>query len=90
VLPAVRPGMAVLALLTFMLNWNEFLWPLLILDASNPTVQVAIGQLQQSNYSADYALLFTGTLVSILPLVVIFVVFGKQIIAGIMDGAIKG
>jgi cellobiose transport system permease protein len=89
VLPAVRPGMAVLALLTFMLNWNEFLWPLLILDANNPTVQVAIRQLQQSNYSADYAMLFTGTLISIVPLVVIFVAFGKQIVGGIMEGAIK-
>lgn len=90
VLPAVRPGMAVLALLTFMLNWNEFLWPLLVLDAGNPTVQVAIRQLQQSNYSADYSMLFTGTLLSIVPLAVIFVVFGKQIIGGIMEGAVKG
>lgn len=89
VLPAVRPGMAVLALLTFMLNWNEFLWPLLILDANNPTVQVAIRQLQQSNYSADFAMLFTGTLISIIPLVVIFVAFGKQIMGGIMEGAVK-
>jgi cellobiose transport system permease protein len=89
VLPAVRPGMAVLALLTFMLNWNEFLWPLLILDANNPTVQVAIRQLQQSNYSADYALLFTGTLISIVPLVLIFIAFGKQIVGGIMEGAIR-
>ncbi|HEY8450774.1 MAG TPA: carbohydrate ABC transporter permease [Natronosporangium sp.] len=89
VLPALRPGMAVLALLTFMLNWNEFLWPLLVLDADNPTVQVAIRQLQQSNYSADFAMLFTGTLISILPLVVIFVAFGKQIIGGIMEGAVR-
>lgn len=89
VLPAVRPGMAVLALLTFMLNWNEFLWPLLVLDANNPTVQVAIRQLQQSNYSADYSLLFTGTLISIVPLVVIFVAFGRQIVGGIMEGAVK-
>lgn len=89
VLPAVRPGMAVLALLTFMLNWNEFLWPLLVLDAGNPTVQVAIRQLQQSNYSADFALLFTGTLISIVPLVLIFIVFGRQIVGGIMEGAIK-
>ena len=89
VLPAVRPGMSVLALLTFMLNWNEFLWPLLILDADNPTVQVAIRQLQQSNYSADYALLFTGTLISILPLAIVFVLFGKQIVGGIMEGAIR-
>jgi cellobiose transport system permease protein len=89
VLPAVRPGMAVLALLTFMLNWNEFLWPLLVLDANNPTVQVAIRQLQQSNYSADYSMLFTGTLISIVPLVVIFVAFGRQIVGGIMEGAVK-
>lgn len=89
VLPAVRPGMAVLALLTFMLNWNEILWPLLILDANNPTVQVAIRQLQQSNYSADFAMLFTGTLLSILPLVIIFVAFGRQIVGGIMEGSVK-
>lgn len=89
VLPAVRPGMSVLALLMFMLNWNEFLWPLLILDANNPTVQVAIRQLSQSNYSADYSMLFTGTLISILPLVVIFGAFGKQIIGGIMEGSVK-
>jgi cellobiose transport system permease protein len=89
VLPAVRPGMSVLALLTFMLNWNEFLWPLLILKANNPTVQVAISQLQQSNYASDYALLFTGTLISILPLVLVFIAFGKQIVGGIMEGAIR-
>ncbi|MFW6091639.1 MAG: carbohydrate ABC transporter permease [Actinomycetota bacterium] len=89
VLPAVRPGMAVLALLTFMLNWNEILWPLLVLEGSNPTVQVAIRQLQQSNYSADYAMLFTGTLISIVPLVIIFVAFGRQIVGGIMEGAVK-
>jgi cellobiose transport system permease protein len=89
VLPAVRPGMSVLALLTFMLNWNEFLWPLLILGADNPTVQVAIRQLQQSNYSTDFAMLFTGTLISIVPLVVVFIAFGKQIVGGIMEGAIR-
>jgi cellobiose transport system permease protein len=89
VLPAVRPGMSVLALLTFMLNWNEFLWPLLILESDNPTVQVAIRALQQSNYSADYAMLFTGTLISIIPLVLVFVAFGKQIVGGIMEGAIR-
>jgi cellobiose transport system permease protein len=89
VLPAVRPGMSVLALLTFMLNWNEFLWPLLILEADNPTVQVAISQLQQSNYASDYALLFTGTLISIVPLVLVFIAFGKQIVGGIMEGAIR-
>jgi len=89
VLPAVRPGIAVLGLLTFMQNWNEFLWPLIALSPDNPTVQVAIQQLTTGNYSADYSMIFTGTLLSILPLVVIFIAFGKQIVGGIMEGGVK-
>jgi cellobiose transport system permease protein len=89
VLPALRPGIAVLGLLTFMQNWNEFLWPLIALSPDNPTVQVAIQQLTTGNYSADYSMIFTGTLLSIVPLLVIFVAFGKQIVGGIMEGGIK-
>jgi cellobiose transport system permease protein len=89
VLPAVRPGIAVLGLLTFMQNWNEFLWPLIALSPDNPTVQVAIQQLTTGNYSADYSMIFTGTLLSIVPLVVVFVAFGKQIVGGIMEGGVK-
>jgi cellobiose transport system permease protein len=89
VLPAVRPGIAVLGLLTFMQNWNEFLWPLIALSPDNPTVQVAIQQLTTGNYSADYSMIFTGTLLSIVPLLVIFVAFGKQIVGGIMEGGVK-
>ncbi|HKE69407.1 MAG TPA: carbohydrate ABC transporter permease [Nocardioidaceae bacterium] len=89
VLPAVRPGIAVLGLLTFMQNWNKFLWPLIALSPDNPTVQVAIQQLTTGNYSADYSMIFTGTLLSILPLVVIFIAFGKQIVGGIMEGGVK-
>jgi len=89
VLPAVRPGIAVLGLLTFMQNWNEFLWPLIALSPDNPTVQVAIQQLTTGNYSADYSMIFTGTLLSILPLLIVFVAFGKQIVGGIMEGGVK-
>jgi cellobiose transport system permease protein len=89
VLPALRPGIAVLGLLTFMQNWNEFLWPLIALSPDNPTVQVAIQQLTTGNYSADYSMIFTGTLLSIVPLLVIFVAFGKQIVGGIMEGGLK-
>lgn len=89
VLPAVRPGMAVLALLTFMQNWNEFLWPLMILRPDNPTVQVAIRGLSNTNYGTDYSMVFTGTLLSIIPLVIIFVAFGRQIVGGLMEGAVK-
>ncbi|WP_396710573.1 carbohydrate ABC transporter permease [Microbispora sp. H11081] len=88
VLPAVRPGMAVLGINTFMLTWNDFIWPLLVLTPDNPTVQVAINSLN-AKYGTDYVLIFSGTLMSILPLVVVFIAFGRQIIGGLMEGAVK-
>ena len=89
VLPAVRPAAAVLGLLTFMNTWNDFFWPLIVLSPRNPTVQVAVSTLA-SGYVQDYALVLTGTFISILPLLFVFVVLGKQIICGIMQGAIQG
>jgi cellobiose transport system permease protein len=89
VLPAVRPVAAVLGLLTFMMTWNDFFWPLVVLSPQNPTVQVAVSTLS-SGYVEDYALVLTGTFVSILPLLAVFLVLGRQIIGGIMKGAVKG
>jgi cellobiose transport system permease protein len=89
VLPAVRPAAAVLGLLTFMTAWNDFFWPLIVLTPGNPTVQVAVSTLQ-SGYVQDYALVLAGTFVSILPLLFVFLVLGRQIIGGIMKGAVKG
>ena len=89
VLPAVRPAAAVLGLLTFMNTWNDFFWPLIVLSPRNPTVQVAVSTLA-SGYVEDYALVLTGTFISILPLLAVFLVLGKQIIGGIMQGAVKG
>jgi cellobiose transport system permease protein len=89
VLPAVRPVAAVLGLLTFMMTWNDFFWPLIVLSSRNPTVQVAVSTLA-SGYVQDYALVLTGTFVSILPLLAVFLVLGRQIIGGIMQGAVKG
>ncbi len=89
ILPAVRPVAAVLALLTFTMTWNDFFWPLIVLSSQNPTVQVAVSTLA-SGYVEDYSLVLTGTFVSILPLFILFLVLGRQIIGGIMQGAVKG
>jgi cellobiose transport system permease protein len=89
ILPAVRPIAAVLGLLTFMTTWNDFFWPLVVLGPRNPTVQVAVSTLA-SGYVEDYALVLTGTFVSILPLFVVFILLGRHIIGGIMRGAVKG
>jgi cellobiose transport system permease protein len=63
---------------------------LIVLTPHNPTVQVAVSTLAGAAYVPDYALILTGTFVSILPLLVVFLVLGKQIVGGIMKGAVKG
>jgi cellobiose transport system permease protein len=89
VIPAARPAAAVLGMLTFMTAWNDYFWPLVVLTPDNPTVQVALSQLA-SGYVRDFTLGLTGTAVATLPLVLVFVLLGKQIIGGIMQGAVKG
>ncbi|MFC3494503.1 carbohydrate ABC transporter permease [Glycomyces rhizosphaerae] len=89
VLPALRPAMVVLGLLTFMLNWNEFLWPFMVLSDENPTIQLAIRQASTAMFNADMSMVFTCTLISIIPIAVLFVVFGRQIVHGIMEGSGK-
>lgn len=89
VLPVLRPAAGVLGLLTFMETWNEFLWPYIVLDSNTPTVQVSLKILSTGNYTTDYAQVFTGTALAIVPLLLVFIVFGRQIIGGIMEGSVK-
>jgi len=89
VVPALRPAMAVLGLLTFMQAWNDFMWPIVVLSPQNPTVQVALATLAAGKYM-DYTLVLAGTALATLPILVVFALFGRQIVGGIMEGAVKG
>lgn len=88
VLPVLRPAAAVLGLLTFMQTWNEFIWPYAVLDSNTPTVQLSLSLLATAYYT-DYAQVFAATALATLPLLAVFILFGRQIIGGIMEGAIK-
>lgn len=89
VLPVARPAMAVLFMITFVHAWNDFFWPFVVLDMTNPTVPVALTQLS-AGYVRDQSLIMAGALLGTLPLLLMFVVFGRQIVSGIMTGAVKG
>jgi cellobiose transport system permease protein len=90
VAPALRPAAAVLALLTFLTTWNDFLVPFAVLDdPENPTVQLSLQRLSDG-YWNDMSQVFAGTALATLPLLIVFLLFGKQIIGGIMQGAVKG
>lgn len=89
-LPMVRPAAAVLGLFAFMFAWNDFFWPLIVLNSADSfTVQVALRQLQNQSYVTDFGVQFAGVVIATIPLILIFVFLGKQIIGGIMEGALK-
>ncbi len=88
-LPAARPAAAMLGLFTFVSTWNNFFWPFIVLNNKNPTLPMALRLLQAEKFT-DYSLVLAGVLLATIPLLVLFLFAGKQLIAGIMQGAVKG
>jgi len=89
VVPAVRPAMAVLGMLTFLMAWNDFFWPIIALSSQNPTVQVSFQSLA-TGYAPQQSIIMAGTLYGTIPVLIVFALLGRQIVGGIMQGAVKG
>jgi cellobiose transport system permease protein len=89
VVPAARPAMAVLAMLTFLTAWNDFFWPIIVLSTQNPTIQVSFQSLA-TGYAPQQSIIMAGTLYGTVPVLVVFALLGRQIVGGIMQGAVKG
>ena len=89
VVPAVRPAMAVLGMVTFLMAWNDFFWPIIVLSSQNPTVQVSFQSLA-TGYAPQQSIIMAGTLYGTVPVLVVFALLGRQIVGGIMQGAVKG
>jgi multiple sugar transport system permease protein len=86
-LPLARPAMASLAIFTFVLTWNDYLWPLVISTHTEWfTVTTGLASLQ-SNYPSDFGDLMARGLIGSLPLLVIFLIFQRQLIRGITLGS---
>ncbi|GAA1161943.1 carbohydrate ABC transporter permease [Ornithinicoccus hortensis] len=87
-LVAARPAAAMLGLFTFVATWTNFFWPFIILGPQDPTLPVALQQLQAAHW-VDYSLVLAGALLATIPLLILFVVAGRQLVSGIMQGAVK-
>jgi cellobiose transport system permease protein len=89
VLPALRPAMAVLGLLTFVAAWNDFQWPLITLGGTDmPTSMVALSDLAVGT-PVLYRRVLSGAFLATVPLLVLLFIGGRQIVRGIMEGAVK-
>lgn len=91
VLPTSVPGLASLAIIFFMARWNDFLWPLAVLRSDEVrTVPLMLIALQGPPGRTAYDVLMAGSVVSVLPMLVLFLVLQRYLVAGVTSGAVKG
>jgi len=89
VLPTMRPALAALGIFMFLGQWNDFVYPLIVLRTPDAyTVPVALATLQGVS-TTDYGQLLAGTAMSVLPVLGMFLFLQRQFVAGILAGAIK-
>ncbi len=91
-LPIVRPMVGAFTLMTFIGTWNSYLWPQIVLqDEAKYTLPMGLANMMSlPEFQADYGVLMAGTLLSILPVGILFFVLQKDFIAGLSTGAVKG
>ncbi|HEX5322786.1 MAG TPA: carbohydrate ABC transporter permease [Capsulimonadaceae bacterium] len=91
VMPVTRPMIGAFCLISFMGSWNSFLWPQIVLhhDAKF-TLPIGLNQLVSVYGENNYGELMAGTLLAILPVVILFLLLQKEFVAGLTSGAVKG
>jgi multiple sugar transport system permease protein len=90
VLPTIRPILATLAIWTFLSTWNDFMWPLIVLsDESRFTLPVALANLS-GEHVQDTELMMAGSVLTVLPVMLVFLFLQRFYIAGITAGSVKG
>ena len=88
--PLARPTIAALAVFSFLAAWNQYLWPLLVTkDDRLRTVQIGLKQLRATSID-QVNVTFAGTVIAVVPLVILLLVFQKQLVRGLTAGAVKG
>lgn len=90
ILPMAKPGLAVLAIFSFVAQWNEFFWPLLVTKSNEMrTIQVGLASFVFAE-STDFGAIMAGATVGALPMIVLFFSLQRYFLQGITVGAVKG
>lgn len=89
VLPLIQPALGTLGLVTFLASWNNFMGPLVVLrSADQYTLPLALRSLQ-APVNTEWGALMAGSAIATIPLLILYVVFSRQLIAGLTAGAVK-
>jgi multiple sugar transport system permease protein len=90
VLPLSKPALATLALLAFLTNWNDFLWPLYVLfSAEQQTLPAGLATLQNAN-AVRYDLLMAGAMIAAVPVLLLYLAAQRFVIEGVSRSGLKG
>ncbi|MDN6437348.1 MAG: carbohydrate ABC transporter permease, partial [Lactococcus sp.] len=92
VMPLVRPTTVTVIILNAMWVWNDYLLPFLVLgDSENKTLTLALyyAKMKDGPYSVPWDLMFPAVLITVIPVIILFIFLQKQIIKGMADGAVK-
>lgn len=89
-LPLSRPAMGATAIFLFVINWNDLLWPLLLIqEADKKTLPLAM-LAYRGEYFTSFSMLFTAVMVASLPMVIMYLMMQRSFVAGLTAGAVKG
>jgi multiple sugar transport system permease protein len=90
ILPLAAPAVGALAIFSFVRNWNDFLWPLIVLQKSPQfTLPIGVASLQ-GEFTIDFGIIFAGAALAALPMIIFFLIFQRAFLEGVRMGAIKG
>src|SRR6478672_8634523 len=89
-MPLARPALATLGIITFLGTWNDFLWPLLVLkDRQLQTLPPGLATLQGS-YTSEYGLMMAGSVIAAVPVLIIYILLQRFIVASVATSGLKG
>ena len=90
IFPIIMPAIASLAVLKFLMTWNDFFWPLIMLSTPKKmTLQVGIAIILDPEYPINYGMLMAGATLAIVPIVLLFIVFQRQIVKSVATTGMK-
>lgn len=90
IMPLMKPSFASMGIFIGMNSWNNFLWPMIVLRSSdNLTLPIGLNSLI-TPYGNNYDVLIAGAVFSVIPIVILFLLFQKQFVAGMTAGGVKG
>lgn len=90
ILPISVPVLAVIAIFSFITQWNDFLWPMIITKTKEMrTLPVGLASIKQENEKTNYGILFSGAVFSMIPVLILFISCNKYFIKGLTVGAVK-